>query len=106
MSERKVDARTAALAIMKADMASGKATKRSLGVMYAHVMAGSSCAGVDFWRPINQEIIAYGHAGKDQFAFLEGVKKVAWSLFEAVGKEPGIIDEVAEQVRSEAEPVP
>ena len=76
-----MNGRDASLAIMRADMATGHATKRSLGVMYAHVMAGSSCSELGFWTPINEAIIAY-----KGFLFLDGVKKVAWSIFEEVGR--------------------
>lgn len=76
----------AALAVMRADIATGQATKRSLGALYACVMAGSDLAAPGFWKPINEAIMAYGHDGKDQFAYLEGVKKVAWEIFEAAGK--------------------
>lgn len=79
-----MNSREAALAIIRADIATGKATKRSLGVLYALVMAGASCEGKDFWRPLNDAIIGYG--GGDRFAYLEGVKKIAWSIFEEVGR--------------------
>ena len=86
-----MNGRDAALVIMRADMATGRASKRSLGVMYAHVMAGSRCDGPDFWGPVNEAIRRYAaQNSRHEFRFLEGVKKVAWSIFDEVGRHAGI----------------
>lgn len=84
-----MNAKEAALAIMKADMATGRATQQSLGVMYAFVMAGDSSADSDFLGPINRAVMAYAESKastKDQFRFLEGVKKVAWRIIEEAAR--------------------
>ncbi len=96
----RLTSRDAALLIMRADMASGKATKRSLGTMYGFVMAGSQCSGPDFWRPINEAIMEYGPKSANRFAFLEGVKKVAWNLFEEAAKATRPVDEPADRAQS------
>lgn len=100
-----MDAREAALEIMKADMATGRATKRSLGVMYAHVMAGSPCDGPDFWGPINAAILEYSARKQPSThgrQFLDGVKKVAWSIFEEAGRDE--TDEPTNEVGAVAKP--
>ncbi len=77
----------AAKAIMRADMMTHRASKRSLGVLYAMVMAGNKCSEPGFWRSINEPIIAYGGGGPIGIRYLDGVKKVAWSIFEEVAKQ-------------------
>ncbi len=87
----------AALTIMRADIATGKSTRRSLGTMYAMVMAGNSCAGPDFWGPINRMILA---AHGESRPFLEGVKTIAWSIFEAVKRDPTLAHAALAKVKS------
>lgn len=73
----------AVIAIMRADIASHRASKRSLGALYAFVMAGNRCHEPDFWRPINMPIIAYGGGELAGLRYLDGVKKVAWEIYES-----------------------
>lgn len=67
-----------AIALIHADLASGKSTKRSLGIMYAHVMAGTRGHETEPYREVNTAIIAV-----HDFKYLDGVKKIGWDLYEA-----------------------
>lgn len=89
-----MNSREAAIKIMHTDLATGKATKRSLGVMYAFVMAGAHGGGVnvELWGPINRAIL---EANNNSRSFLEGVKKVAWTIFEQAGVDAALPDSEA-----------
>lgn len=82
------------LAMIRAEIASGKATVRSLGVLYMVAMAsrGSRLSnGESFsdFSDINNAVMDFrkpdGNAGERAMS-LEPVKKVAWSLYEAIAK--------------------
>lgn len=70
--------RDVAIALIHADLASGKSTKRSLGIMYALVMAGTRGHETEPYREVNTAIMAV-----HDFKYLDGVKLVAWNLYES-----------------------
>lgn len=80
------------LLMIRADIASGRATIRSLGALYMVAMANRHARGnLQDFADINTAIMDYrcpeGTAGERAMS-LEPVKKVAWELYEAVAKEP------------------
>jgi hypothetical protein len=76
------------LLMVRADIASGKATIRSLGVLYMVAMANRHARGnLQDFADINTAIMDYrcpNGSASERSLSLEPVKKVAWDLYEAV----------------------
>lgn len=85
----------AALRMIRAEIASGKATKRSLGVLYMVAMASHRATdgfgGFGDFTEINGVLM--DHFGKETAAeralSLEPVKKIGWELYEAIARQKG-----------------
>ena len=80
------------LRMIRADIATGKATVRSLGALYMVAMANRSRTLSDAFgdfADINAAIMDYRKPNgtpADRAMSLEPVKKVAWELYEAIAK--------------------
>lgn len=76
------------LLMIRADIATGKATVRSLAALYMVAMANRHARGnLQDFTDINAEIIAYRkpHGTPSEKAMsLEPIKKLAWQLYEGV----------------------
>lgn len=76
------------LAMIRADIATGKATVRSLGALYMVAMANRDARGLlGRFRDINRVIADYrcpNGNDAERAMSLEPVKKIAWQLHEAV----------------------
>ena len=72
-------------AMLQAEIASGRGTKRSIGAFYAMALRFIPADARDRWRPINEAIRASQHR---DIRYLEHVKQIAWSIHDA-----GVADE-------------
>ena len=82
------------LAMIRAEIASGKATIRSLGVLYMVAMASRSSRSADGqpfsdFSDINNAIMDFrkpNGSSAERAMSLDPVKKIAWSLYETIAK--------------------
>lgn len=76
------------LLMIKADIATGKATIRSLGALYMVAMANRHARGnLQDFSDINKAIVDYrcpNGTPTEKAMSLEPVKKIAWNLYEGV----------------------
>lgn len=81
------------LLMIRADIASGKATIRSLGALYMVAMANRHARGnIQDFADINKAIMDHrcpDGSAVDRAMALEPVKKVAWDIYEAVVRAKG-----------------
>lgn len=73
--------RDAALAMLSAELASPKRTKRSLGVLYGFCLATFPHDDADVWRGINGPIIS-----ATDIRYLSAVKNIGWEHYQAVAE--------------------
>lgn len=72
---------SAALQLFRAEVASPKASHRSLAVCYALLISQHSPAPAGFWKPINDAVNE--RLGLKSFRQIDTFRKVAWLIVDA-----------------------
>lgn len=74
--------REAVMAMLAAELASGHATVRSLGVLYAMAIACKPLEDMEWWRAVNGTIRANKNFAS--IKRIDAIKKVGWELNGAI----------------------
>lgn len=87
--------------LVRADIATGKATKRSLGAIYAFAISTANDGGAgpiagdmesDAWASLNTAVISAhpgsattGASSNEAHCYLDAVKRIGWEIHDAAG---------------------
>lgn len=76
--------------LAKADIATGKATKRSLGAIYAFAISTADDAGPGAWVSLNEAIVSghlqgrsVGDSNRELFRHIDAVRRIGWEIHNA-----------------------
>lgn len=74
-----------AVGLLQVEKASGRATVRSLGVIYALALGGIDPEATEAWKAINQLVVL---GVVNEARYLENVQQVAWATYNAFVTRP------------------